>query len=98
MENSKNIYKLISYNTKKGVRIMFKDIVVVNKATYLFLLTIPASILKIIFYDMQYLDYLLEFGTQLFISLMIAIIGVYFFIKFNTRSHWMNPDHPSKKD
>ncbi len=37
MENSKNIYKLISYNTKKGVRIMFKDIVVVNKATYLFL-------------------------------------------------------------
>lgn len=76
---------------------MFKDIVVVNKATYLFLLTIPASILKIFFYDINYLGNLLEFGTQLFISLMIAVVGIYFFIRFNTQSYWMNPDHPSKK-
>lgn len=76
---------------------MFKNVVVVNKATYLFLCLIPVAVIKVIFYDLKYLDYLLYFGTQLFLSGMIAVLGLYFFIRFNTYSHLMNPNHPKEK-
>ncbi len=71
-------------------------LIVVNKWTYLFLLLPVIGIIKLFLYDIQFLDNILNFGYQLFISILIAIVGIYFFVKFNSRSQWMNPDHPKE--
>lgn len=72
-------------------------IVVKNKWTYLWLLTCLIAIVKFVIYDLTFLqDNILTFILQLIISSFIALIGIYFFIKFNTRSKWLNPDHPQK--
>ena len=62
-----------------------------NKYTYLFLLTIPVAILKIVLFDFntERIDF---YG--IFVSLMILNIGIYLFIRFNTYSHFYNPQHP----
>ena len=75
-----------------------KWLIVVNKWTYLWLLTIPAGILKIIF------DYqasmaiatpnLPQFVFDTFVSILIMLIGMVLFIKMNTYSNWSNPNHP----
>lgn len=75
-----------------------KCIIVKNKWTYLWLLTIPAGIIKIIF-DYQAsmavsIPNMAQFGFDTFVSLIIMIIGIVLFVKMNSYSHWMNPDHP----
>ena len=70
--------------TKKWINVQ-------NKYTYLFLLTIPVAILKIVLFDFnaERIDF---YG--IFVSLMILNIGIYLFIRFNTYSHFYNPQHP----
>lgn len=64
--------------------------VVKNKLTYIYLLI---SILgcAVLFYKIAQSDY-----NHLFIVISVILIGIYFFIKFNTRSRYLNPDHPIK--
>lgn len=71
-----------------------KWIVVVNKWTYLFLLGIPVGLIKLFCYDLTLLPNAAAMWTQIFITAMIVVVCVYFFIRFNTYSHWMNPNHP----
>ena len=73
-----------------------KWIVVTNKLTYLLLLTIPVGIIKIIVYDLSKDNITLN----IFVSILIILIGIYLFVRFNTYSHWYNPNHPksNKKD
>ena len=72
---------------------MKKWLNVQNKYTYLFLLTIPIGILKMIL-----MGFRLGFNLPEFVSsLVIMNIGVYFFVRFNTYSHFYNPDHPKPK-
>lgn len=76
-------------------------LVVTSKWSYLLLLSVPIGIVKII------LDYneafsmanpnVLQFVYNTFVSLLIILIGVIMFIKLNTRSAWLNPDHPTSK-
>ena len=68
---------------------------VVNKWTYLYLLLPVVGVIKFLIYDISlFTTNIAYFGYHLFISILISVIGIFFFIKFNTRSHWMNPDHP----
>lgn len=70
-------------------------LVVVNKWTYLYLLLPVVGVIKFLIYDISlFATNIANFGYHLFISILISVIGIGFFIKFNTRSHWMNPDHP----
>lgn len=73
-----------------------KWIVVTNKLTYLLLLTIPVGIIKMIVYDLKKDSITLN----IFVSILIILIGIYLFVRFNTYSHWYNPNHPKsyKKD
>lgn len=41
---------------------------------------------------------IMQFAYDTFISIIIIAIGTIFFFKFNMRSQWMNPDHPSDKE
>lgn len=68
-------------------------IIVTNKWTYLLLLSIPIGLGKILIYDIPEKNV-----GEIFISLMIVIIGIYFFVRFNSYSAWMNPDHPKPKN
>ena len=43
------------------------------------------------------LENLADIGLQLFISLMIMAVGIYLFVRFNSYSAWMNPEHPKPK-
>lgn len=80
---------------------MKTNLVIVNKLTYLYLLSIPIGIGKIIFdfhNDMNIEEPLLgQFIQDTFVSLMIIIIGIILFYKSNTHSQWMNPNHPKSK-
>ena len=61
--------------------------------TYLFLTSIPVSITKIVYdWKMCKGDLGIFFGGA-WISVLIMVVGVFFFIKFNTWSLWMNPEH-----
>lgn len=75
-------------------------IVVTNKLTYLFLLSVPVGIIKII-YDYITLskqeNFMSQFAFETFISLIILILGVVAFIKLNTYSAYLNPNHPKEK-
>lgn len=69
-------------------------LIVTNKATYLWLLTVPVGIIKIFLYDLK--------GTNIMVdvlaSLLVIFAGVYLFIRDNTYSPWYNPDHPKPDD
>ena len=71
-----------------------KWIIVTNKLTYLLLLTVPVGIIKIIAYDLKKDNVALN----IFVSILIILIGKYLFIRFNTYSHWYNPNHPKPSD
>lgn len=71
-------------------------IIVKNKMTYFCLVLPVVAIIKFFAYDLSFLDNIATFGYQLFLSLLIAAIGIYLFISFNTYSHWMNPNHPKE--
>lgn len=64
---------------------------VTNKYTYLFLVTIPIAILKICLFDIRTTK--INF-YNIFVSIMLLNIGIYLFIRFNTYSHFYNPQHP----
>lgn len=77
-----------------------KWIIVTNKLTYVWLLSIPIGIAKFIYdyqsYTMMETQNIMQLGYDTFVSLIIMTIGVGFFIKFNTYSAWMNPNHPKE--
>ena len=75
-----------------------KWIIVKNKITYLFLLVVPIGIAKILLYDVGSLPNISELVFNIFVSIMLMIIGISFFVKFNTYSYILNPDHPKPKD
>lgn len=70
-------------------------IVVKDKRTYLFLLSIVIGLLKIFFLDINSAG--VQYG-DVFVSIMIMLVGIYMFVRVNTYSHFYNPDHPKKKD
>lgn len=97
---------IICYNIseEKEVDSMKRNsrIVVTSKWSYLLLLSIPFGILKMIF-DYQNVfsvanPNVIQFVYDTFISVLIITIGVIMFIKLNTHSNWMNPDHPKSKE
>lgn len=57
-------------------------IIVTNKLTYLLLLAVPCGLIKIFAYDVKQVDSI----SQIFVSILIILIGVYLFIRFNTYS------------
>lgn len=73
-------------------------IIVKDKKTYLFLLSIPAVIIYLIIDGMNLLSasvpMVTDFITHCFIGLIFMFICIYFFIRFNSYSHIYNPDHP----
>ena len=69
-------------------------IIVTNKLTYLLLLAIPCGLIKIFVYDLKQV----QPYTQIFVSILIIVIGIYLFIRFNSYSHWYNPNHPKPDD
>ena len=78
-----------------------KWLIMVNKKTYLFLLSIPIALLYIV-YDATNTftrsnPNITDFLSRMGIALFLVMICVIFFVKFNTYSHWMNPDHPKQK-
>lgn len=76
-------------------------IVVTNKFTYIFLLIAVFSIVTIVFGSVLYFMLesisLSDYGMTVFLSLAAMLFGFYFFIKFNTYSALMNPNHPKSK-
>lgn len=66
---------------------------VTNKYTYLLLLTVPLALVKIFMYDIH-LEGIANIVTQVFLSIIVGYLGVHFFVKLNTYSNWMNPNHP----
>ena len=96
---------LVNYNIgveriQKGGTYMKKNswIQVTNKKTYLFLLSIPIALIYVIVDGVNLLNQptplLADFITHLFVALVLVIICVYFFVRFNSYSHWYNPNHP----
>ena len=75
-----------------------KRLFVEEKWTYFLLLSVPFALIKTGFDLMNSLNVtpfpMGEFLMQTFISLMILVIGVSLFVKMNTYSAWLNPDHP----
>lgn len=75
-----------------------KRLIVTKKWTYLLLATVPLGIIKFIYDYTQYFIAskisLAQFGYETFVSILIILIGVILFVKMNTRSAWMNPNHP----
>ncbi len=75
-----------------------KWLIVTNKWTYLWLLSIPVGTIKMIFDYQETMmiknPNLVQFFYDSILSLFIIIIGIIIFIKMNTYSHWMNPNHP----
>lgn len=67
-------------------------IVVKNKWTYLWLALVVIAIIKFIVLDLNSSNII----QDIFVSILIALLGIYMFVKLNSRSNWMNPDHPTK--
>lgn len=67
---------------------------VTNRWTYLCFIPTMAGILKIIFYDFNWTNDLVSFIKELFLSLLLILIGIYLFIRINSYSHLFNPNHP----
>lgn len=81
----------------KNVKKNNKWLIVTNKLTYLLFLTVPIGLLKMFLYDIKF-DDMVNMITQIFISIIIAFLGIYFFIKLNSYSEWMNHNHPKPDD
>lgn len=73
-------------------------IVVTNKKTYVFLAVAVCSLLFLlgdaVFVFVMKQRLVADFIWDAFISLMIAFVSIWFFVRFNTYSHLYNPDHP----
>ena len=72
----------------------FNWIVVKEKKQYLWLLALPLGLLKAILFDIH--DP--QMFNRLFETVMVVMICVYFFIRFNSYSQFFNPDHPKPTD
>ena len=72
----------------------FNWIVVKDKKQYLRLLALPLGLLKAILFDIH--DPLMF--NRLFETVMIVMVCIYFFIRFNSYSHFFNPNHPKPTD
>ena len=75
------------------------EIVVKNKLTYLWLISVPVGIGKLIYdyinaFGKNGTNNIAQFGLDAMISILILILGVIIFFKLNIYSNWMNPDHP----
>ena len=73
-------------------------IIVTNKKTYLFLAAVACCLLFLIG-DAVYTFALnqrdaISFWGNAFTCVLISVICIYFFIRFNTYSHLFNPEHP----
>lgn len=71
-----------------------KWINVTEKWSYLCFIPTIIGILKIIFYDLNISDGIAVIAKEVMISLLLAIIGIYLFIRMNSYSHLFNPNHP----
>lgn len=71
-------------------------IIVTEKWTYALLGVVGIAILKFLFYDLMLAD-IYEKIPQIIFSFIIALCGLYFFIRLNTWSEWLNPNHPRPK-
>lgn len=73
-------------------------LVVTNKKTYLFLAVAVCSLLFLlgdaVFVFAMKQRMVADFVWDVFICLMISMISIWFFVRFNTYSHLYNPDHP----
>ena len=69
-------------------------IVVTDKRTYLFLLSVPIGFAKIFLFDITSAG--VNYGN-IYVSIMVMLVGIYLFIRVNTYSHIYNPDHPKHK-
>ena len=88
------IYDIVKLQRYGGYFMKKKSsIIVMNKWTYLWLLTIPAGIMKMV-YDYSVCEDMVTFLSESFVSLLVILIGIVMFIKFNTYSNWSNPKHP----
>ncbi len=67
-----------------------KSFQVVHKWTYLFLLAIPIGAAMFGYTLTAEALYL----GDLLVSVLIMLVGAYLFVRFNTRSYLMNPNHP----
>lgn len=68
-----------------------------NKTTYAFLLSIPTAIIFLIIDGNKLLNpsnpQTTAFITHCFITLLLVMICLYLFIRFNSYSPWYNPNH-----
>lgn len=78
------------------------SLVVTNKLTYLWLLSIPVALVKTGFDAYHAFSktppLIGDFIFNVFITLMFLAICISLFVKLNTSSAWLNPDHPSPND
>lgn len=79
-----------------------KWLIVINKKTYLFLLSIPIALIYIVYDAVNTFAVndpdIGSFISRIGIVLLLVLICIIFFVKFNTYSHWMNPNHRKPKD
>ncbi len=76
-------------------------LVVLDKKTYLFLVSVPLALGYIIYESIitfsnpnpNVLDFIYKIGF----AILLAMICVIFFVKLNSYSHLMNPNHPKHK-
>lgn len=71
-----------------------KWIQVTNKRTYLCFILPLIGLLKIICYDIGLANEPMNTAKEIMISLLLGLIGIYLFVRMNSYSHLMNPDHP----
>lgn len=69
-----------------------------NKWTYIFLVLIPLSVCKIVFFDLHLGKQGVDHHQGLILSIMIMVISWYFFVRLNMYSGLMNPNHPCPLD
>lgn len=79
-----------------------KWLIVEDKKTYLLLLSVPLAIFFIAYdtfntFNNQKPD-TIQFITDVALACFLVLICIIFFVKLNTYSHWMNPDHPKSKN
>lgn len=72
----------------------FNWIVIKDKKQYLWLLALPLGLLKAILFDIH--DP--QMFNRLFETVMVMMVCIYFFIRFNSYSHFFNPNHSRSTD
>ena len=77
-------------------------IIVTNKKTYLLLAIAACIILYLITAAISTFSLktmlVADFLGELMVCVLIALICIYLFVRFNTYSHLYNPDHPKPGD